>query len=146
MGYIDKGAPSAPSEAGGIIFPLILLGIYIYVSYMLYKIAEKTGTPNSWFAFIPLLNIILIIQMAGKSLWWILAMFVPIVNVIVIVWLWMQIAEKVHRPAWWGILMVIGPVNLILLWFMAFRDGNASISQTQPMNTPTPPSAPSIPA
>lgn len=151
--YVDT-APTTPGGAiaGGIFFPILILALYIYTAYALYKIAEKTNTPNAWFAFVPILNIALMIQIARQSLWWLLALLVPLVNVIVIIWLWMKVAEARNRPSWWGILMIIGPINLIVLYFLAFKDADTSVVQasastpapaapTPPPSSPTPPSA-----
>ena len=41
-------------------------------------------------------NIILILNIARKPLWWILLCFIPIVNIVVMVLVWMGVAEAVH--------------------------------------------------
>lgn len=128
---------AAGSMGDGVIFPLLLLIIYGYFAYCLYKIAQKTNTPNSWFAFIPLLNVILMVQIARKSLWWVLALLVPAVNIFVAIWIWMLIAEERRRPKWWGILMIVGPINLILLYFLAFREMHDQVQPTSPGNLPS---------
>jgi len=58
--------------AGAMLVNLLIIGVfYIYMAYTLMKIAQKTNTENAWFAWIPILNIILMLQIAKKPLWWI---------------------------------------------------------------------------
>lgn len=59
--------------------------VYLFISYSVYLIAKKLGEENAWLAFVPLFSFILILRMAGMSGWWILGLFVPILNIYVIV-------------------------------------------------------------
>ncbi len=62
----------------------VFLALYLYFSFMMYKMAQKTGqADNAWFAFIPILNTVLLVQMAEKPLYWLLFLFIPIVNVFI---------------------------------------------------------------
>ena len=101
---------------------LFLLVLYVFTGYCLMLIANKTGTPNGWWAIVPILNLILMVQIAQKPIWWILLMFIPLVNIIIAVVIFMAIAERRGKPAWWGILMLVPVVNLIILGALAFSD------------------------
>lgn len=103
-----------------LIWILFVLAIYIYMAICLMKIAKKTGTDNGWFAWIPILNIILMIQIAKKPMWWIIMFFIPFVNIIFSIMLWMAIAEAVKKPSWWGIMMIIPIMNIITPGYLAF--------------------------
>lgn len=129
----------ASSAAGGmflLVMFVVFVALYVYMAYCLQQIAKKTNTPNDWLAWIPIANIVLMVQIARLPLWWIVGLFIPFVNIGVIIYLWWKIAEARNRPGWWSILMLISPVNLVLLWFLAFREGT-----TQPpipnVQTPT---------
>ena len=76
----------------------------------LQTIAKKTNTENAWWAWIPIANIILMLNIAKKPLWWIILFFIPLVNLVMIV-LCMAIAEAVKKPNWWGILMIVPVVE-----------------------------------
>jgi len=85
------------------------------------KIAKKTGTPNGWMAFVPILNLVLMCQCAGKPGWWFILLCIPLVNIIIMIIVWMAIAENCGRPAWWGVVIGLVPlVNLILMLVLAF--------------------------
>jgi len=68
-------------------------------------IAKKTGTPNSWMAWIPILNLYLMCKAAGKSGIWIILLLLPVVNVVATILLWAGMAQRLGRPGWWGLLM-----------------------------------------
>ena len=105
----------------GLILLFGLLG-YLFFAFCLMKIAEKTNTPNGWWGFIPILNIILILQIARKPIWWIILLFIPLVNLVIAIVVWMGVAEARGKPGWWGILMIVPIVNLVILIVLAFGD------------------------
>jgi hypothetical protein len=39
---------------------------------------------------------------------------------IVMIYFWWKIAEAVKRPGWWGILLIIPIVNLVVIGLMAW--------------------------
>lgn len=114
-------------------------GFYAYVSYAQQVIANKIGTSNSWFAWVPLLNVYLMVKMAGKPVWWLLLFLLPLVNIIIFVIIWMKIASAVNKPQWIGVLMLLAPINLLVLGYLAFWDGNpsGSASAVAPVTTQT---------
>jgi len=93
--------------------------IYVWISLCLHLIAVKTDTQYSWFAWIPVVNIFLLCKMAGQSGWWFFLFLVPIVNIIVFIYVWMNIAEALNRPSWLGIFMIVPVLNLIILGIIA---------------------------
>ncbi len=93
---------------------------YLWFAYALMVIAQKTDTENSWFAWIPILNIYLMCKIAKKPVWWLILFFIPLVNIIVLVLVWMGIAEARGKPSWWGILMLFPVLNLIIISLIAF--------------------------
>lgn len=99
------------------------------------KIAKKTNTENGWFAWIPILNLILMIQCAKKPMWWIVMFFIPIANIVFMIMLWMAIAEAVKKPSWWGIMMIIPVMNVIAPGYLAFSkmEGESSNSVNPPV-------------
>lgn len=104
------------------LYVLVMIAFYIYFSLALMVIANKTGTPNSWFAWVPILNLILMIQIARKPIWWILLFLIPIVNIVILVILWMAIAEARNKPSWWGILMIVPLIGVVVPGYLAWAD------------------------
>lgn len=99
----------------------IILIAWIFSGIVLMNIAKKTGTPNGWMGFVPILNAVLMCQCAGKPGWWFILMCIPLVNIIIAIIVWMAIAENCGRPAWWGVVICLVPlVNFILVLMLAF--------------------------
>lgn len=147
-GYADVPMSGDPGMSGAtmIIFLIIAVAVYLYSAYCLLHIAKKTNTPNEWLAWIPLANIVLMVQIARLPLWWIVGLVIPYLNIAVAAYVWWKIAEQRRRPGWWGILMLIGPVNLVLLWFLAFKEADNQAAPMTPPPAATPPTPPQAPA
>jgi hypothetical protein len=118
----DDRVPAALS--GAIILFIVVFGlaIYVYISLAFQTIATKTGTPNAWLAWIPLINLILILNVAKKPLWWFLLFLIPLVNIVIAVIVWMAVAEARGKPNFWGILMVVPLVNIVVPGYLAWSD------------------------
>jgi hypothetical protein len=101
-------------------FFLIFLAVYAYMAICLMKIAKKTNTDNAWLAWIPVGNLILLLQIAKKPIWWIILFFVPFVNLVMIILVWMAVAKELGKPDWLGILMIVPIANLIVPGYLAF--------------------------
>lgn len=107
------------------------------------KIAKKTNTPNAWFAWVPILNMILFLRMGKLSSWFallLIAMPIPFLNFLAAIPLfiisiiaWMKISERLGKPNWLGILSVVPIANIILPGYLAFSD-----------TTPLPPVQPPV--
>lgn len=106
---------------------IVYVAIYVYFALALSTIAQKTNTPNAWFAWIPLLNMILMLQIAKKPVWWIILMFIPLVNIIISILVLMGLATARNRPGWYGILMIIPLVNFIIIGMLAWSDAPTGV-------------------
>jgi hypothetical protein len=105
----------------GIMF-LVLGVLYIYFSLALQTIAKKTNTENAWLAWIPIANLILMLNIAKKPLWWFILCLIPIVSIVIFIIVWMAIAEARRKPGWWGILLIVPIVGLIVPGYLAWSD------------------------
>jgi ribosomal protein S27AE len=109
----------------------IMAAFYVYSSLALMLIAKKTNTPNSWMAWIPVLNFYLMVKIAQKSLIWFIMFFLPFLNIVAMVLVWGEISEKRGKPAWFGLLMLVPVANLILIGVLAFSDDQSSSVQNK---------------
>lgn len=110
----------AQQNSGGGPNFIVLIVIYLLATVPIYQIAQRLNQDNAWFAFVPILNLFLMASMAGKEWWWVLLMLIPLINIIILIILWMAIAENLGHPSWLGILMIIPLVNLALMYYLAF--------------------------
>jgi hypothetical protein len=101
---------------------LVFIIAYIYFALALQTIARKTNTENGWWAWVPILQIILSLNVARKPMWWIVLCFIPFLNIVMFVLIWMGISKARNRPSWWGILLLVPVVNLIVPGILAWAD------------------------
>jgi hypothetical protein len=120
----DKNSIAAAGLGAGLImvFLVFAAAFYVYMALALQTIADKTKTENSWLAWIPIANIVLMLNVAKKPIWWIVLFFIPVVNIIFIIIVWMAMAEARGKPSWWGILMIVPVANLITPGVLAWAD------------------------
>lgn len=105
-----------------LLFLALGLGVYLFVCFMLYTIAVKTGAPDRWMAFIPILQMVLMLKVGGKPIWWIVLFFVPIANIVVQILMWMAVAEARGKPNWVGILVIVPCGALFVPAYLAFSE------------------------
>jgi tetratricopeptide (TPR) repeat protein len=125
----------------GVILIVIPVVIYLFFAIMLFLIARKTNTSNAWFAFIPIAQYVLMLNVAGKPIWWIVAFLLPILAsaltlvdpsiasiasivgfvVSMIAWLLVSlgIASARNKSAVWGVLLFLPCTSPIALIYLA---------------------------
>lgn len=96
------------------------LAVYFWLAICIQTIANKTFTPNSWLAWIPIANIYLTCKIAGKPGWWTVLFFIPLLQLVIYAIVWVAIAKARNQPSWTGILMLIPGANLIVAGVLAF--------------------------
>ncbi len=117
---------NAGSSLFGGMFFLFLIGlciaVYVYMAMALMIIATKTNTENGWLAWIPIANFFLLLSIAKKPAWWFLLLFIPFINLIILIVVWMEVCEACGKEKWLGLLMLIPLANLILPGYLAWSD------------------------
>ena len=97
---------------------------YIYYSLALQKIADKLGEKNSWYAWIPIFNIILFFRMGDQNPWLILIALIPGIGGIVLAVLSIiamcNICEKRGYDKLLGLLSLIPIANFVLMGILAW--------------------------
>jgi len=60
---------------------------YVCMAIGLYFSAKKANTKNPWVAFIPLIQIVVLLQLIDKSGWSIFLLLIPVINwILMIIW------------------------------------------------------------
>jgi len=122
----------AQTDSGGG-FPFIIgvffgLVCYFIGTFPIYKIAEKLGEENAWLAFIPIANLFLLASMAGKEWYWVLLFLIPIVGFFVAIYLFMCISDNLGYPQWMGLISIIPPIFIFVLYYWAFAPSPSRMS------------------
>jgi hypothetical protein len=106
-------------------YGIVLLAYYVYLALCTAKIAEKGGYPDQkLLAWIPILNIIPLLKVANKEIWWIVLFFIPFVNWVVTIIVWMEVAKNLGHPSWLGILLFVPVIGFFVPGYIAFAEGS----------------------
>ncbi len=109
---------AAGAVIGGIVF-LIWLAVLLVGIISLWKLFTKAGQPG-WAAIVPIYNIIVLLQIVGKPVWWIVLLCIPFVNFIIAILLCISLAKSFGKEAGFGIGLAF--LGIIFLPILAFGD------------------------
>lgn len=114
-------------DASGVVLPILMLGLVIVAIAGMWQTFTKAGQPG-WAVLIPFYNMIVLLQIAGKPIWWILLMFIPIVGLIVSIIVMLAVAENFGRSALFG----LGLAFLGFIFFPVLGFGDAQYRGVRP--------------
>jgi hypothetical protein len=104
------------NNSSALVVELILAIIAIASMWTLFSKAGKPG----WAAIIPFYNVYVLLQIVGRPGWWLILFFIPIVNFIVAIIVYIEFAQVFGKGTGFGCLMILFPY--IMLPILAFTD------------------------
>ena len=123
--------------SGGAFFLWIVL-IYIIFVIPLYAIFTKAGRPG-WSAFIPIYSTIVLLEVVGRPIWWIILLFIPIVNLVVFIIVMNDLSKSFGH----AVGFTLGLIFLSWIFEMILAFGSSTYrgpsAQTAAMAPPPPP-------
>lgn len=138
-GGLLAGGTLALIASYSLLVALIGIAMYIYFAIALMAVAKKLKVPNGWLAFIPIGNLYLITQLANVPWWTMFAfvlVFVPIIGEIAVLavtlWWYWKMCERLGKEGWWGILMILPIINLIIIGILAWGETNSKPKMSAP--------------
>jgi len=117
-----QGHSASPEITVVIIGLGIFLAIYLGFCFLLKRICEKCGVEPGILIWIPIFNMIRLLQAGGLSGWYLLLLFIPLVNLIICVIMWWRICDARGKNPGLSILMLVPFVNVIILLYLALAD------------------------
>ena len=112
----------------GLVFTAIYFGVIVLMLAGFWKTFSKAGKPG-WAAIIPIYNMVVLLEVAGKPLWWIVLFFIPLVNFVAAILVSIEVAKAFGKGAGFGLgLAFLGPIFYPILGFgSAEYQGTASV-------------------
>jgi len=96
---------------------LVYLAFIIFIIAAVWKVFEKADQPG-WAAIVPIYNIIVLLKIVGRPVWWILLLFIPLVNIIIAVIVYVDLAKSFGKSTGFGIgLLLLGIIFFPILGF-----------------------------
>lgn len=114
---------------GAYMFVSFLIGILMLISYWI--VYKKAGRPG-WAAIIPIYNIVILLEIVGKPVWWIFLLFIPIVNIIFAI----KIAHNLSKSFGQDVGFTIGLIFLPFIFYPLLAFGKYSYIRTTPIEAP----------
>lgn len=114
--YGDAGGGLAAAGCGAFM-GLVWLVVVVAVIAGLWKVFVKAGKPG-WAAIVPIYNFIVMLEIVGKPIWWIVLMFIPLVNLVVAIIVSIELAAKFGKSVAFGIgIAFLGFIFIPILGF-----------------------------
>lgn len=107
----------------------IALTIYFYIAFMLFLITStwivftKADRPG-WACLLPIYNIIVLLQIAGRPWWWFFLYMIPFVGLVIVILHMIALAESFGKGAGYGIGLAF--LGFIFFPLLAFGDAEYS--------------------
>jgi hypothetical protein len=112
---------------------VLYLVVMVLVIAGVWKVFVKAGKPG-WGAIIPIYNFILLLEIAGKPMWWFILMFIPIANLIVAILVSIEVAKRFGKSEGFGIgLAFLGFIFFPILGFGDAQYQGASAPPAPPV-------------
>lgn len=101
------------------LFWLVWLAAAVFMIASMWRVYTKAGKPG-WASLVPIYNVIVLLDIAGRPAWWFLLMLIPLVNIIVAIIVMINVAEGFGRSAAFGIGLAL--LGFIFFPILAFGD------------------------
>ena len=97
-----------------VVIDIIIIIVLIIADW---KIFVKAGKPG-WAIFIPIYNVLVMLEIVGKPWWWLLLLLIPVVNIVILVMVLYNLVLKFGKPGWHTVLALI--FGVIYFPYLAF--------------------------
>ena len=101
----------------GLIIPLAIVVLMIA---SMWKIFTKAGQPG-WASIVPIYNLIILLKIVNKPLWWIILFLIPIANFIVLILVINELSKSFGK----GVGFTIGLLFLGVIFYPILGFGDA---------------------
>ncbi len=113
---------SGGGDGGGIfmgIFGLVYLAVIVLLIASMWVIFTKAGQPG-WAAIVPIYNGVVLLQIVGRPVWWVVLLLIPFVNFIVGILVTLDLAKSFGKSAGFGIGLLL--LSFVFAPMLAFGD------------------------
>jgi hypothetical protein len=101
----------------GLVIFYVLIMLLMLVS--MWKVFTKAGKPG-WAILVPIYNIIILLEIAGKPWWWIFLFMIPVVNFVIMIMVYIEIAKAFGKSSGFAIGLLF--FSIIFWPILAFGD------------------------
>jgi len=77
-----SGAGNAVAAGAAGVLGIVWLAVLVIMIAACWKIFTKAGKPG-WAAIVPIYNLVVLLEIVGRPVWWVVLLLIPFVNLIV---------------------------------------------------------------
>ena len=103
---------------------VIYLAVVVLMIAGMWKAFTKADKPG-WAAIIPIYNFIVILEIVGRPLWWIILLIIPIVSIVVMIIVSIDMAKSFGKGTGFG----VGLALLSFVFYPILGFGDASYAE-----------------
>ncbi len=104
----------------GVVGIILYLAIMVFMIASVWKVFTKAGKPG-WAVLIPIYNFIVLIEIVGKPTWWVILLFVPFVNYVILIWITNLLSKSFGKD----VGFTLGLLFLGIIFFPVLGFGSA---------------------
>jgi len=113
------------NDSSGTMVMVVGLAVVVLMVAGFWKMFQKAGKPG-WAAIVPIYNCLVLLDIAGKPMWWIILLLIPVVNIVVLAMMVGGIATNFGKGTGFAVgLFFLGPIFYPILGF-----GDATYSKS----------------
>jgi hypothetical protein len=113
----ENGSGILAALLGGGIFLMFFLALAVLMIAAGWKIFTKAGKPG-WAIIVPIYNLVVMLEIVGRPLWWILLMLIPLVNFVIAIIVAIDLAKAFGQGTGFGLgLVFLAPIFYPILGF-----------------------------
>jgi len=109
------------ADGPGLVFWIVWCVVIIIEIAAMWTVFVKAGRPG-WASIVPIYNGIVILQIAGRPVWWILLYLIPLVNLIIAIIVMIDFAKSFGK----GVGFALGIIFLGFLFIPILAWGDAT--------------------
>lgn len=106
---------------------IVLLGAYLFVVLAIavllivcqWIIYTKAGKPG-WASIIPIYNIVVLLEIVKKPIWWLVLLMIPLVNVVIAILIMIELAKVFGKDGGFTVGLILLPY--VFYPILAFGD------------------------
>ena len=110
----------SPNSTAVVVSPayaVVSIALWLLQIVAWWKIFEKAGE-KGWKSLIPIYNVCVLFKIAGREMWQVLLLLIPIVNIVIDFMVSIDVAHKFGKSTLFGVLSVFfGPICYAILGF-----------------------------
>ena len=112
-----------------LLFILGIQAVHFLGTYRLYIKAGRKG----WEALVPIYNAVVLMQIIRRPKWWVILLFIPIINLMMFPAVWVETLRSFGRTKWVDTLLVILTLGLYL--FVVNYDSKTTYDKDRDLNS-----------